>query len=123
MINKLKIEDAGNIQMPAGKFLVEILKERKHTVNRTMPVPPKDDIQPQVGPDGHMEMPVQETEEVKSREPYYIQFYKIVSVPQGETEYLIDDIVIAAFSAGATFDLINKTKVLQKFDIIAKYVA
>ena len=27
MINKLKIEDAGLLQMPAGKFLVEALKE------------------------------------------------------------------------------------------------
>lgn len=122
MINKLKKEDAGKIQMPAGKFLVEQMKERKHTVTRKIPKPQDEQPEPQVGKDGRMEMPVQELQEVKQREPYYIQFFTLLSVPVEETEYKVGDIICAAFTAGATFDLIPKTKVMNKYDIICKYV-
>lgn len=121
MVNKLKIEDAGKIVMPAGKILVEQLKERKHMVTRTIPKPVDEQAQPTVGKDGRMEMPVQETEEVKQREPYYIQFFRVVSAPKEEIEYPVGTIVLASAVAGATFDLINKTKVLNKFEIIGKY--
>lgn len=113
MINKLKTEDAGKLTMPAGKFLVTQLKERNHIVTRQLPKGDK--------PVSSIDTVV-ELEEVKNREPYYIQFYQIIAVPAGETEYSLGDIVCAAFSAGATFDLINKSKVLNKFDIICKYV-
>jgi hypothetical protein len=117
MINKLKIEDAGKLIMPAGKFLVEQMKERKHTVTRQIPKP----IEEKQLADGTMD-PVRDLEEVKQREPYYVQFFKILAAPTGETEYMVGDVVCAAFTAGATFDLINKTKVVNKFDIICKFV-
>lgn len=113
MINKLKIEDAGRLTMPAGKFLVEQLKERKHTVKRMIPKPVENEEEAINS--------IRELEEVKNREPYYIQFYRLISVPEGETEYKVGDIVLAALTAGATFDLIPKTKVINKFDVIAKY--
>lgn len=121
MINKLKTENAGQIVMPAGKFLVEQLKERKHTVTRQIPKQ-GEKPEPQVGPDGRMEMPVQELEEVKQREPYYVQFFKILSAPTEDTEYKVGDIICAGHTAGATFDLIPKAKVINKFEIICKYV-
>jgi hypothetical protein len=114
MINKLKIEDAGLIVMPAGKFLVEQMKERKHTVTRQIP-------KEAAGQEGK-EDPVMELEEVKQREPYYTQFYKIVSAPAEEKEYVVGDIILASSVAGSPFDLINKAKVVNKFEIMGKYI-
>jgi hypothetical protein len=116
MISKLKIENAGQIIMPAGKFLVERLKERKHTVTRMIPKAP-------TAEDAAKTDPVMDLEEVKNREPYYIQFFKVISAPDGETEYLVGDIVLAPHVAGAEFDLIPKSKVLNKFEIMGKFIA
>ena len=113
MINKLKVENASEIKMPAGKFLVVKLKERKHTVTRRIPVPSEE--KDEAGE------PIMEAKEVKQREPYFIQFYKIVSAPMGDDEYKVGDIVLAAFSAGAEFDLIPKAKAINKYDILGLY--
>lgn len=125
MINKLSIEDAGKLTMPAGKFLVIQEKERKHMVTRQIPKPLKDsqlrDINSKPAGSIDPSSVEREMETVKQREPYYVQFFTIISAPAGEDEYKVGDVVCAAFTAGATFDLINKTKVINKYDIICKY--
>lgn len=114
MINKLKIEDAGKVIMPAGKLLVELVKERKHTVTRSIPKPVE-------GQENEKD-PVMELEEVKQREPYYTQFYRVLSVNDKEEEYKVGDIILAPHTAGAVFDLINKAKVINKFEVMGKYI-
>ena len=122
MINKIKIENAGTIHPVVGKILVKKLKERKHTVTRKVPKP----VEEQKTINEKLANPadvMREMEDVKSREPYFIQFYEVLSVNPVETEYKAGDIIIAGFSAGMEFDLINGAKVLNKFDILGKHVA
>ncbi|HKL13126.1 MAG TPA: hypothetical protein VJ907_05920 [Halanaerobiales bacterium] len=113
MINKLKVEDAGRIVPPSGKILVLREKVRKHTVTRKLPVPME-------GQEKEKD-PMMETKDVKQREPYYIQFYKVLSVNGAEDEYKEGMIILAADTAGADFDLIPKTKMVNKFEILGKY--
>jgi hypothetical protein len=118
MINKLKIENAGDIVIPAGKLLLLSMKERKHIVER--PVPVRVSETSTVEDEG--EDPINEMKIIKNKEPYYIQFYKVLSVNNGETDYEVGDIVLGGQMIGIQFDLIPKTRVVNKFDIIAKYV-
>ena len=113
MINKLKIEDAGRISTPDGKFLVKREKVRKHTVTRKISAPMEGEEE--------KKDPMMEMKEVKQREPYYIQFYTILSAPEKEDVYKVGDIIISSDVAGADFDLIKDTKIINKYEILGKY--
>ena len=107
----LKVAEANTIKPVAGKFLVEKLKERMYTRDQAVPA----------DPDAIKEDKETETKVIKVKQPYYVQYFKVLAIPKGEDEFIVGDIILSAYTGGVEFDLIKGTKLLNRFDILGKY--